>query len=222
MTAYLSDADALDKIVSFERTALSSTDGHNERWLQERLFTSPKLVPMTEMFGHGEAFVPLCRELPLGFGTSSVFLELLGVSPTGKLVLIECKLWRNPEARREVSSRAVGLFHCSFLGLGRRIHRWCLHVFDRLLRCSTAKMKYRGAMLFAICYFEQFNVGKSDSAAVTTETRGGSVALRDDPILMLDVCEIPVRLERPLAQHFTSDFLCIIDTTEQPDVVIPF
>jgi len=105
---------------------------------------------MTEMFGHGEAFVPLCRELPLRFGTSSVFLDLLGVSPTGKLVLIECKLWRNPEARREVSSRAVGLFHCSFLGLGRRIHRWYLHVFDRLLRCSTAKMKYRGAMLFAI------------------------------------------------------------------------
>jgi hypothetical protein len=29
-------------------------------------------------------------------------LDLLGVSPTGKLVLIECKLWRNPEARREV------------------------------------------------------------------------------------------------------------------------
>src|SRR5882762_8549709 len=41
-------------------------------------------------------------------------------------------------------------FHCSFLGLGRRIHRLCLHVFDRLLRCSTAKMKYLGAMLFAI------------------------------------------------------------------------
>jgi hypothetical protein len=102
MTAYLGDADALDKFVSFERTALSSTDGRNERWLQERLFTSPKLLPMTEMFGHGEAFVPVCRELPLRFGTSSVFLDLLGVSPTGKLVLIECKLWRNPEARREV------------------------------------------------------------------------------------------------------------------------
>jgi hypothetical protein len=102
MTAYLSDENALDTFVSFERTALSSTDGQNERWLQERLFTNPKLLPMTEMFGHGEAFVPLCRELPLRFGTSSVFLDLLGVSPTGKLVLIECKLWRNPEARREV------------------------------------------------------------------------------------------------------------------------
>jgi hypothetical protein len=57
---------------------------------------------MVEMFGQGEAFVPLCRELPLRHGSSNVYLDLLGVSPTGRLVLIECKLWRNPEARREV------------------------------------------------------------------------------------------------------------------------
>jgi hypothetical protein len=54
------------------------------------------------MFGQGEAFVPLCREFPLRHGASNVFLDLLGVSPTGRLVLIECKLWRNPGARREV------------------------------------------------------------------------------------------------------------------------
>jgi hypothetical protein len=57
---------------------------------------------MVEMFGHGESFVPLCRELPLRYGSSNVFLDLLGVSATGRLVLVECKLWRNPEARREV------------------------------------------------------------------------------------------------------------------------
>jgi hypothetical protein len=57
---------------------------------------------MVEMFGYGESFVPLCRELPLRYGSSNVFLDLLGVSATGRLVLVECKLWRNPEARREV------------------------------------------------------------------------------------------------------------------------
>ncbi|MDR5750211.1 MULTISPECIES: hypothetical protein [unclassified Caballeronia] len=102
MTAYLCEKATPDKFAAFERTSLSSAEGHNERWLQERLFISPKLVPMTEMFGHGEDFVPLCRGLPLRYGASNVFLDLLGVSPTGKLVLIECKLWRNPEARREV------------------------------------------------------------------------------------------------------------------------
>jgi len=103
MTAYLDDNRESDgSLVAFERVSLSATSGHSERWLQERLFSHPSLLPMVEMFGYGEDFMPLCRELPLRYGSSKVFLDLLGVSPTGKLVLVECKLWRNPEARREV------------------------------------------------------------------------------------------------------------------------
>ena len=102
MTAFLYDEQKAVSPTFFERVALSSTSGHNERWLQERIFEFPSLLPMAEMFGSGESFVPLCRELPLRYGSSSVFLDLLGVSSTGRLVLVECKLWRNPEARREV------------------------------------------------------------------------------------------------------------------------
>lgn len=103
MTAYLDDTQEQEgPLVAFERVSLSMTNGHSERWLQERLFSHPSLLPMGDMFGRGEDFVPLCRELPLRYGSSKVFLDLLGVSPTGKLVLVECKLWRNPEARREV------------------------------------------------------------------------------------------------------------------------
>ncbi|WP_250504042.1 hypothetical protein [Caballeronia sp. AZ7_KS35] len=103
MTAYLDDNRESDgSLVAFERVSLSANNGRSERWLQERLFSHPSLLPIVEMFGYGEDFVPLCRELPLRYGSSKVFLDLLGVSPTGKLVLVECKLWRNPEARREV------------------------------------------------------------------------------------------------------------------------
>ena len=102
MTAFLLDERAGDSLVLFERVSLTAANGHSERWLQERLFASPALLPMVEMFGYGESFVPLCRELPLRYGSSNVFLDLLGVSATGRLVLVECKLWRNPEARREV------------------------------------------------------------------------------------------------------------------------
>lgn len=102
MTAYLDDTQEQEgPLVAFERVSLSMTNGHSERWLQERLFSHPSLLPMVDMFGRGEDFVPLCRELPLRYGSSKVFLDLLGVSPTGKLVLVECRLWRNP-ARREV------------------------------------------------------------------------------------------------------------------------
>ncbi|RDK09139.1 hypothetical protein [Cupriavidus lacunae] len=102
MTAFLFDDATEPSTTSFERVALANAEGHSERWLQETLFRHPQLLPMFEMFGHGESFVPLCRELPLRFGTSTVYLDLLGVSATGRLVLVECKLWRNPEARREV------------------------------------------------------------------------------------------------------------------------
>ncbi|AXF01721.1 hypothetical protein [Paraburkholderia hospita] len=102
MTTYLYDEQTFNSPVAFQPVALPAGNGHNERWLQERIFELPSLLPMTEMFGRGESFVPLCRELPLRYGSSSVFLDILGVSATGRLVLIECKLWRNPEARREV------------------------------------------------------------------------------------------------------------------------
>ncbi|MCC8402002.1 hypothetical protein LJ655_08865 [Paraburkholderia sp. MMS20-SJTN17] len=100
MTVFLEEHGPDEGLVGFQRVSLSA--GHNENWLQEKLFDHPTLVPMVEMFGHGEALMPLCREYPLRYGSSNVFVDLLGVSPTGRLVLIECKLWRNPGARREV------------------------------------------------------------------------------------------------------------------------
>ncbi|WP_321947864.1 hypothetical protein [Paraburkholderia sp. J10-1] len=100
MAVFLEEYGANEELVAFQRVSLSG--GHNESWLQGMLFQHAPLIPMVEMFGQGEAFVPLCREFPLRHGVSNVFLDLLGVSPTGRLVLIECKLWRNPGARREV------------------------------------------------------------------------------------------------------------------------
>jgi hypothetical protein len=102
MTTYLYDEQTSNSPAAFQPVALTAGNGHNERLLQEWIFELPALLPMTKMFGHGESFVPLCRELPLRYGSSSVFLDILGVSATGRLVLVECKLWRNPEARREV------------------------------------------------------------------------------------------------------------------------
>lgn len=46
--------------------------------------------------------VPIARELGLPSASGRVFLDLLAVTPRGRLVLVECKLWRNPQACREV------------------------------------------------------------------------------------------------------------------------
>lgn len=52
-------------------------------------------------------FIPVCRELTLPKSGGSVFLDVFGITPAGRPVLIECKLWRNPQARREVIARVL-------------------------------------------------------------------------------------------------------------------
>ena len=35
------------------------------------------------------------------------FLDILAVTETGRLILVECKLWKNPQARREVLAQVI-------------------------------------------------------------------------------------------------------------------
>ena len=83
---------------TFVRTPLQSAT-YDEKWLQKWLFDAPELL----IAESGERpVIPICRELPLSGPGSKVFLDLFCVRDDGKPVLVECKLWRNPQARREV------------------------------------------------------------------------------------------------------------------------
>jgi hypothetical protein len=57
--------------------------------------------------------VPICTELNTPAGPIDNFM----VSPSGLPVLVECKLWRNPEARREVVSQILDYAKESAAGL---------------------------------------------------------------------------------------------------------
>ena len=90
------------------RVSLSETErGFNEDWLQRLMHANPCLIPLDEIAPGSGAYIPVCRELSIPKLGGSVFLDLFGVTPTGRLVLIECKLWRNPQARREVVAQAL-------------------------------------------------------------------------------------------------------------------
>jgi len=82
----------------FVRKSLDSSS-YDEKWLQELLFERPELLA-TDKFER--PIIPVCRELPLKSANSTVFLDMFCVRDDGKPVLVECKLWRNPQARREV------------------------------------------------------------------------------------------------------------------------
>ncbi|WP_162916759.1 hypothetical protein [Cohaesibacter haloalkalitolerans] len=91
-----------------ERQALGdAVSGKSEKWLQQLLFENPDLVPMNDLHPGSSGLIPICRELSIPNGGRSVFLDLMGVTAEGQLVLIECKLWRNPQARREVIAQIL-------------------------------------------------------------------------------------------------------------------
>jgi hypothetical protein len=75
----------------------------NEDWLQKVLFDHPESLPIKEIDPHVGVLVPVCRELETGSGPA----DILYVTPTGQLVLVETKLWRSPEARRQVVAQIL-------------------------------------------------------------------------------------------------------------------
>jgi len=91
----------------FERMALGADRGFDERWLQQLLFDHPELVPLERIESGAGSIIPLLREFALPRSSGLVFLDMLAVTRSGRIVLVECKLWRNPQARREVVAQLI-------------------------------------------------------------------------------------------------------------------
>lgn len=81
---------------------LTSSAHYGEAWLQQLLFAHPGLLPLDVIDPGAGTMVPVCRELAMPKGGATIFLDILGFTTGGRPVLVECKLWRNPQARREV------------------------------------------------------------------------------------------------------------------------
>ncbi|WP_052175106.1 hypothetical protein [Paracoccus sanguinis] len=90
---------------TLEREDLVS--GLSEHWLQELLHGHPQLIPLDEIEPGTGRFIPVVRELAIAKPGGTVFLDLFGLTAFGRPVLIECKLWRNPQARREVIAQIL-------------------------------------------------------------------------------------------------------------------
>jgi hypothetical protein len=87
---------------ALERIAFTDT-GVNEAWLQRLLFDYPALLPARDLDPAFSPAIALAREVPTGAGA----IDLLLVSSLGYLTLVETKLIRNPEARREVVGQVL-------------------------------------------------------------------------------------------------------------------
>ncbi len=70
----------------------------DEGWLQDLIYRHPALLSVEEIEPDYGPLIPLGREVPTDVGP----IDCLYISPNGLLTLVEAKLWKNPEARREV------------------------------------------------------------------------------------------------------------------------
>lgn len=80
-----------------------SESDYNEEFIQKLAFKHPNSLPVGEIDSTYEGLIPVCCELNTPAGP----LDILYVTPKGRLVIAEAKLWRNPEARRKVVAQII-------------------------------------------------------------------------------------------------------------------
>lgn len=94
----------------------------SEAYIQNLVHIHPASLPIAEIDPIFANPVAICRELPTPAGPIDNFL----VTSAGLPVLVECKLWRNPQARREV----VG----QILDYAKELSRWSSSDLQRAVR----------------------------------------------------------------------------------------
>jgi hypothetical protein len=96
----------LDKtVVPLVPTGKRLADGTSvsEKLLQEAVDACPDLLPYREFFPASRQIVSLGMEVPITFpGGRTGSIDNLLLTDDGHLIVVEMKLWRNPEAIREV------------------------------------------------------------------------------------------------------------------------
>jgi hypothetical protein len=117
-----------------------------ESWLQELLRQHPGILPVKEIETVFDPLVPIGREVPV----SSGFIDNLFISPQGYPVLVETKLWRNPEAKREVMIQIIEY-------AASMITKWTFSDLDQVTRKYTAQ--YEGSSFGLVDWIRHYTHG---------------------------------------------------------------
>ena len=114
---------------------------YSEAWLQEVLRTQPELLPVAEIETIFSPVISIGSEI----STEGGAIDNLCISPRGYLTIIETKLWRNPEARREVVAQVMDYANA--------LSRWTYDKLNTEVRKYTAR--YENAELELIQLVER-------------------------------------------------------------------
>ena len=111
-----------------------------EKDLQDIIFDHPECVPISDLDESYNPLIPVCKELSTNAGPLDIFM----ITPNGDLVVIETKLWANPESRRKVVAQildyAKEMSKWSYSDLQREVNRNLKtkgnHLYDIVLNTS--------------------------------------------------------------------------------------
>lgn len=90
------------------RSPMSSGDAnYREALLQTLIERTPSILPVQEFLPATLALLSLGTEIPVDIGGKTGYIDNLLVTNEGRLVLVETKLWNNPESTREVVAQVL-------------------------------------------------------------------------------------------------------------------
>lgn len=80
-----------------------TNSGFNEDWLQKVIHDNPQTYPVENSLNANQKIISLGREINSGSG----YIDILLLSSNADLIVVETKLWRNPEKSRTVLAQVI-------------------------------------------------------------------------------------------------------------------
>ena len=98
----------------------------NEAWLQQIIADHPNILPASEFGAQYDQLVLVAREVPVGSGDTQGYIDNLYATPSGQLVIVETKLFRNQESRRTVVAQIIDY--------AKELQKWTAEDLDNAAR----------------------------------------------------------------------------------------
>lgn len=115
------------QLVRIPLSGPEAKQAYDEGWLQDLLYRHPQALPVSEIDDSFSGPIPVCREMDTPAGP----VDVVYVTRSGRPVIVEAKLWRNPESRRKVIGQ--------ILDYAKELSRWDYSTFDAAVRKARRK-----------------------------------------------------------------------------------
>jgi len=191
--------------------AILGSGGYNEAWLQNLIHRHPDCLPVPEIEpGFGE-LISAGMEIPTRHGP----IDNLLITPEGQIVLVEAKLWHNPQARREVVAQALDYATCLF--------EWDYEELERaVLKAGFGEAGKPARLYDLVASKEGLSLPAFVDAINTNLAKGRILILVIGDGIRTEARKLASTLQSHAGAHFTFGLveLAVFQTGESGDVLV--